>query len=148
MVGAHLDDERIYAWDCAASPSWVATSTTGTARSENAQLAWLTWCYRVGKDLGVHHSLVADLHRDEWGPVGWPEWLHFIEADGSLRVGHEAFNEFAPVTDNGGPASRGPSPYRPPCRWPDPVMAADGHRETRPVLELTGRPATRRSRPH
>ena len=30
----------------------------------------------------LHHSLVADLHRDEWGPVGWPEWLHFIEADG------------------------------------------------------------------
>ena len=38
----------------------------------------------------------ADLHRDEWGPVGRPEWLHFIEADGSLRAGHEAFNEFAP----------------------------------------------------
>ena len=44
----------------------------------------------------LHHSLVADLHRDEWGPVGRPEWLHFIEADGSLRPGHEAFNEFGP----------------------------------------------------
>ena len=44
----------------------------------------------------LHHSLVADLHRDEYGPVGRPEWLHFIEADGSLRPGHEAFNEFAP----------------------------------------------------
>jgi hypothetical protein len=44
----------------------------------------------------LHHSLVADLHRDEYGPVGWPETLHFIEADGSLRNGHEAFNEFAP----------------------------------------------------
>lgn len=44
----------------------------------------------------LHHSLISDLHRDEFGPVGWPECLHFIEADGSLRKGHEAFNEFAP----------------------------------------------------
>jgi hypothetical protein len=44
----------------------------------------------------LHHSLVADLHRDEYGPVGWPETLHFIEADGTVRAGHEAFNEFAP----------------------------------------------------
>ena len=44
----------------------------------------------------LHHSLVADLHRDAYGPVGWPECLHFIEADGSLRKGHEAFNDFAP----------------------------------------------------
>jgi hypothetical protein len=45
----------------------------------------------------LHHSLVADLHRDAYGPVGDPECLHFIEADGSLRAGHEAFNEFAPA---------------------------------------------------
>jgi hypothetical protein len=44
----------------------------------------------------LHHSLVADLHRDEYGPVGHPECLHFIEADGRLRAGHDAFNEFAP----------------------------------------------------
>ena len=44
----------------------------------------------------LHHSLVADLHRDEYGPVGYPECLHFIEADGRLRPGHDAFNEFAP----------------------------------------------------
>jgi hypothetical protein len=44
----------------------------------------------------LHHSLIADLHRDAFGPVGRPECLHFIEADGSLRQGHEAFNEFAP----------------------------------------------------
>jgi hypothetical protein len=43
----------------------------------------------------LHHSLVADLHRDAYGPVGHPEWLHFIDADGSLRPGHEAFNDFA-----------------------------------------------------
>lgn len=48
----------------------------------------------------LHHSLISDLHRDEYGPVGLPECLHFIEADGKLRIGHEAFNEFAPSVRN------------------------------------------------
>ena len=42
----------------------------------------------------LNHSLVADLHREEHGPVGWPGYLAFIEADGSLRRGHEIFNDF------------------------------------------------------
>ncbi|MFF2844096.1 hypothetical protein [Paenarthrobacter sp. NPDC057981] len=44
--------------------------------------------------VGLHHSLTADLHSSEYGPVGWPGRLEFINADGSLRKGHEAFNEF------------------------------------------------------
>jgi hypothetical protein len=42
----------------------------------------------------LHHSLVADLHAAEYGPVGFPGRLEFINADGSLRAGHEMFNEF------------------------------------------------------
>ncbi len=42
----------------------------------------------------LQHSLVADLHYPAYGPVGFPETLHFINPDGSLRPGHEAFNEF------------------------------------------------------
>ncbi len=42
----------------------------------------------------LHHSLIADSHRPEFGPVGFPGNLAFIEADGSLRAGHEVFNEF------------------------------------------------------
>ncbi len=42
----------------------------------------------------LHYSLVADLHYEEDGPVGPPGNLAFIEKDGSLREGHEAFNEF------------------------------------------------------
>jgi hypothetical protein len=42
----------------------------------------------------LHHSLVADLHLPEFGPVGPPEDLRFINADGSLRKGHEVYNEF------------------------------------------------------
>lgn len=45
----------------------------------------------------LHHSLVADLHAAEYGPVGSPERLEFINADGSLRAGHEAFNAFPPA---------------------------------------------------
>lgn len=42
----------------------------------------------------LHHSLIADAHRPESGPVGNPGNLAFIEADGTLRAGHEVFNEF------------------------------------------------------
>lgn len=50
------------------------------------------------RDIGfiVHalqHSLVADLHYPEYGPVGTPGAMHFVNPDGSLRKGHEAFNE-------------------------------------------------------
>jgi hypothetical protein len=43
---------------------------------------------------GLHHSLVADLHAAEYGPVGWPARLEFINADGTLRAGHDVYNEF------------------------------------------------------
>jgi len=46
----------------------------------------------------LHHSLVADLHRPGYGPIGPAEALHFIEADGTLRHGHGAFNEFRPAS--------------------------------------------------
>jgi hypothetical protein len=42
----------------------------------------------------LHHSLIVDAHRPEFGPVGMPGTLAFIEADGSLRAGHGIFNEF------------------------------------------------------
>jgi hypothetical protein len=42
----------------------------------------------------LNHSLIADSHRAEFAPVGYAGNLAFIEADGSLRPGHEVFNEF------------------------------------------------------
>lgn len=42
----------------------------------------------------LSHSPVADRHAAAFGPVGWPERLEFINADGSLRRGHDAFNDF------------------------------------------------------
>jgi hypothetical protein len=42
----------------------------------------------------LHHSLIADAHRPEFGPLSEPGNLAFIEADGTLRQGHEVFNDF------------------------------------------------------
>jgi hypothetical protein len=42
----------------------------------------------------LHHSLIADAHRPEFGPLSEPGNLSFIEADGTLRPGHDVFNEF------------------------------------------------------
>jgi hypothetical protein len=43
---------------------------------------------------GLNHSRAADLHRPEFGSVGSAGSCAFIESDGRLRVGHEAFNEY------------------------------------------------------
>ena len=55
----------------------------------------LGWMAREGIGFmphALHHSRVADLHRDTY----WPGlmYMQFIEADGSLRKGHEVYNEF------------------------------------------------------
>lgn len=49
----------------------------------------------------LHHSLLADLHQPEFGPVSYvpgdaryPGSMEFIDANGKLRPGHEAFNEY------------------------------------------------------
>ena len=42
----------------------------------------------------LHHSRVADLHGPETGPVGVPGNLAFINEDGTIRSGHEAFNDY------------------------------------------------------
>jgi hypothetical protein len=42
----------------------------------------------------LHHSLIADGHRAEFGPMDHAGYMAFIEADGSLRPGHGIFNNF------------------------------------------------------
>jgi hypothetical protein len=97
----HLDDCVTIAR--AAGKELLASETVWGARDDakHVEVMRYTLGQLAERDIGflvhaLHHSLVADLHRDEYGPVGHPECLHFIEADGSLRAGHEAFNEFAP----------------------------------------------------
>ena len=42
----------------------------------------------------LHHSPVADLHRPVPGRKWGTMYMAFIEADGTIRPGHEAYNEF------------------------------------------------------
>jgi hypothetical protein len=42
----------------------------------------------------LNHSLVADLHRAEYGPVNEAGYMACIEKDGSLRKGHEKIREY------------------------------------------------------
>jgi len=42
----------------------------------------------------LHHSLVADCHREQYGPVSTAGYMAFIEADGSLRRYHDIYNKF------------------------------------------------------
>ena len=42
----------------------------------------------------LHHTLVADGHRPEYGPISEAGYMAFIEADGSLRPCHEIFNDY------------------------------------------------------
>ncbi|MEI6376966.1 MAG: cellulase family glycosylhydrolase [bacterium] len=58
--------------------------TLGQLKKRN--IGWLAYL--------LHHSLIADAHRPEFGPLSDPGNLSFIEADGSLRPGHEIFNDY------------------------------------------------------
>ena len=42
----------------------------------------------------LHESLVGDLHRAQFGVLSSASSMHFIAMDGSLRHGHEVFNDF------------------------------------------------------
>ncbi len=42
----------------------------------------------------LHHTLVADGHRPEYGPITKAGYMAFVEKDGSLRPYHEIFNDF------------------------------------------------------
>jgi endo-1,4-beta-mannosidase len=42
----------------------------------------------------LHHSLVADAHRPEYGPITNAGYMAFVEKDGTLRPYHDVFNNF------------------------------------------------------
>ena len=51
--------------------------------------------YKIGFVVhALHYSKVADLHTPEGGPIGWSENLAFTNADGTLRAGHDIFNNY------------------------------------------------------
>jgi hypothetical protein len=79
----------------------LATETVWGATDDARHLEVMRYTLGALKKRGIgflvhalQHSLVADLHYASFGPVGWPEVLHFVNPDGSLRAGHQAFNEY------------------------------------------------------
>ncbi|MBN1246677.1 MAG: hypothetical protein JXC32_03425 [Anaerolineae bacterium] len=79
----------------------IATETVWGAQDDGKRVEILRYTLGQLKQRGIgwlayllHHSLVADAHPAEYGPLSAPGNLAFIEADGSLRPGHDAFNEF------------------------------------------------------
>jgi hypothetical protein len=96
-----LDDAVTFS--SAAGKDLIANETVWGARdhAKHVEIMRYTLTELSERSIGftvhaLHHSLIADLHRDGYGPVGSPEWMHFIDPDGSLRPGHETFNDFAP----------------------------------------------------
>jgi hypothetical protein len=62
----------------------IVQSTLSELKKRN--IGWLAYV--------LHHSLIADAHRPEFGPTDHAGYMAFIEADGSLRPGHGIFNDF------------------------------------------------------
>ena len=50
--------------------------------------------FTYGGDVWIVDRSGADAHRPEFGPLPDPGNLAFIEAHGSLRLGHQVYNEF------------------------------------------------------
>ncbi len=73
---------RVKAWD----GKRVEILRYSLGQLKKRHIGWLAYL--------LHHSLIADAHREEFGPTGPPGNLSFIEADGTLRPGHEAFNDY------------------------------------------------------
>jgi hypothetical protein len=95
-----VDDTGAFAARC--NKELVANETVWGSldNTEREELIRYTLGVLTQRNIGfvahaLHHSLVADLHAAAFGPVGPPGRLEFIEADGSLRMGHGVFNEFA-----------------------------------------------------
>ena len=79
----------------------LATETCWGALDDAKRVAIIRYTLAQLKARGIgwlayvlHHSLIADAHRPEYGPLTAPGNLAFIEADGTLRPGHAVFNEF------------------------------------------------------
>ena len=79
----------------------IATETCWGAIDDGKRVEIIRYTLAQLKKRGIgwlvyllHHSLIADAHRAEFGPLSSPGNLAFIEADGTLRPGHGVFSEY------------------------------------------------------
>jgi hypothetical protein len=97
---AFLDDAVALA--AANGKQLLATETAWGAVDDDERVSIMRYTLGelVRRNIGflvhaLHHSLVADLHASAFGPVTGVGRFEFIAADGSLRNGHDAWNDFA-----------------------------------------------------
>lgn len=94
-----LDDAVAFANDVgkpllATETGWGAIDDEKRAEILSVELSGL-----AARDIGftahlLHHTLVADGHRPEYGPVFAPGNMAFVEPSGGLRPHHGVFNKF------------------------------------------------------
>lgn len=79
----------------------LASETFWGAKDDAVRVALIKIHASALKERGIgwlayalHHSICPDLHREEFAPLGFPQNLAFIEADGTIRPGHEVINEY------------------------------------------------------
>jgi len=78
----------------ATETGWGALDDKKRSETLSAELSALAQ-RKIGFTAHVlHHSLVADCHRPEYGPITGAGYMAFIEKDGSLRPYHDIFNSF------------------------------------------------------
>jgi len=93
-------DESITAINQAGKPALVTECCWGSLDdAERVEYIRIALAACKARRLGfmphlLHHTLVADGHRPEYGHIGVAGYMAFIEADGSLRPGHGIWNEF------------------------------------------------------
>ena len=79
----------------------IATECCWGANDDAARVKYVRHDLGLLKQAGIgflphalHHSPVADLHRPVPGRKWGTMYMGFIEPDGSIRPGHEVYNEF------------------------------------------------------
>ncbi len=87
---AREHDKPLLATECC----WGSLDDEARARTVADELAAL-----ARHDIGffphaLHESLVADLHHPEYGPISAAGYMAFIHFDGTLRKGHDVYNDF------------------------------------------------------
>jgi len=73
-------------WGSLDDETRVSIVETTLTELKKRDIGWLVYL--------LHHSLIADAHRAQFGPTDHAGYMAFIEADGTLRPGHGIFNNF------------------------------------------------------